>query len=60
MLNFIQGETRFLGNRLETHSSVVRIALKYRFDESHETDLLSKESIVFLEDGLGSGGKYKI
>ena len=50
MLNFIQRETRFLGNRLETHSSVVHVALKYRLDESHQTNLLSKESVVFLED----------
>jgi len=59
MLNFIQRETRFLGNRLETHSSVVRVALKYRLNESHQTNLLSKESVVFLEDGLGSRGKQK-
>ena len=60
MLNFIQGETRFLSDRLETHGSVVRVAFKYRLDERHQTDLLSKESVVFLEDGLGSRGKYKI
>lgn len=60
MLNFIQGQTRFLGNGLETHGSVVRTALKDRLDESHETDLLSKECVVFLEDGLESIGKHEI
>jgi len=50
MFYFIDGKPRLFANRLERHGSIVCAALKDRLDESHQTDLLSQECIVFLQD----------
>ena len=53
MLHLVTRQLRLFCNNAERQYSIARRPLEHTLDQSHQTDLLSKEWEVLLENRLG-------
>jgi hypothetical protein len=59
MLNFIHRQPRLIRNHLKTHTTIIRMSLEHCLNKRHETDLLSQEAKVFLQNRLKVNINYQ-
>jgi hypothetical protein len=52
MLNLIHRQPRLIRNHLKAHTPIIRMPFENCLNQRHETDLLSQEAKVFLQNRL--------